>query len=375
MLDMFNELERMAAEKAKEAVYLDRIGAKEKAYVKYKEAIDILTKLYLMADDEAIRSVYLEKVREYQRRIQLIDAKRVMVSEGDAKAGAEEGGEWILRERPRVNWEDIIGIDEAKRAIRESIVYPKMRPELFPLGWPTGILLFGPPGCGKTLIGAAVANEIDAAFFYVDAATVMSKWLGESEKNIAQLFAVARAACKKQGSAIIFIDEIDSLTSVRYVEVGGEARARNQLLKEMDSLTEKGRREYLYVIGATNKPWMLDEPFIRRFQKRIYVPLPNLNARAALFSYYTKDLRLGQSVDTWQLATMTEGYSAADIHDICMEVQLKVAREFFEEGGPEKTEPRMIEMQDFLEVISKRKSSIILENLKKLEEWAARYAT
>ncbi|MEM4545463.1 MAG: AAA family ATPase [Nitrososphaerota archaeon] len=373
---MFNELERMAAEKAKEAVYLDKIGAREKAYVKYKEAIDILTKLYFMTEDDTIRSVYLEKIREYQRRIQLMDTKRVVISEGDAKTtGIEEGTEWVLKDRPRVNWEDIIGIDEAKRAIRESIVYPKMRPELFPLGWPTGILLFGPPGCGKTLIGAAVANEIDAAFFYVDAATVMSKWLGESEKNIAQLFATARTACKKQGAAIIFIDEIDSLTSVRYIEVGGEARARNQLLKEMDSLTEKGKREYLYVIGATNKPWMLDEPFIRRFQKRIYVPLPNLNARAALFSYYTKDLKLGQSVDTWQLAVMTEGYSAADIHDICMEVQLKVAREFFEEGNAEKTEPRAIEMQDFLEIISKRKSSIILENLKKLEEWAAKYAT
>lgn len=373
---MFNELERMAAEKAKEAVYLDRIGAREKAYVKYKETVDILTKLYFMTEDDTIRSVYLEKIREYQRRIQLIDTKRVVISEGDTKTtGVEEGPEWILKDRPRVNWEDIIGIDEAKRAIRESIVYPKMKPELFPLGWPTGILLFGPPGCGKTLIGAAVANEIDAAFFYVDAATVMSKWLGESEKNIAQLFITARNACKKQGAAIIFIDEIDSLTSVRYIEVGGEARARNQLLKEMDSLTEKGKREYLYVIGATNKPWMLDEPFIRRFQKRIYVPLPNLNARAALFSYYTKDLKLGQSVDTWQLAVMTEGYSAADIRDICMEVQLKIAREFFEEGSVEKTEPRVIEMQDFLEIISKRKSSIILENLKKLEEWAAKYAT
>lgn len=373
---MFNELERIAAEKAKEAVYLDRIGAKEKAYVKYKEVVDILTKLYFMTEDDAIRSVYLEKIREYQRRIQLIDTKKIVISEGELKtASVEEGAEWILKDRPRVNWEDIIGIDEAKRAIRESIVYPKMKPELFPLGWPTGILLFGPPGCGKTLIGAAVANEIDAAFFYVDAATVMSKWLGESEKNIAQLFAAARSACKKQGAAIIFIDEIDSLTSVRYVEVGGEARARNQLLKEMDSLTEKGKKEYLYVIGATNKPWMLDEPFIRRFQKRIYVPLPNLNARAALFSYYTKDLKLGQSVDTWQLAVMTEGYSAADIHDICMEVQLKIAREFFEEGDHEKTEPRAIEMHDFLEVISRRKSSIILENLKKLEEWAAKYAT
>ncbi len=373
---MFNELEKMAAEKAREAVYLDKIGAREKAYVKYKEVIDILTKLYLMTEDDAIRSVYLEKIREYQRRLQLIDTKRIVISEGNVKAtSVDECAEWILKDKPRVNWEDIIGIDEAKRAIRESIVYPKMRPELFPLGWPTGILLFGPPGCGKTLIGAAVANEIDAAFFYVDAATIMSKWLGESEKNIAQLFAMARSACKKQGAAIIFIDEIDSLTSVKYVEVGGEARARNQLLKEMDSLTEKGKKEYLYIIGATNKPWMLDEPFIRRFQKRIYVPLPNINARAALFSYYTKDLKLGQSVDTWQLAVVTEGYSAADIHDICMEVQLKVAREFFEEGNIEKVEPRSIEMQDFLEIISKRKSSIILENLKKLEEWAARYAT
>lgn len=368
---MFNELERIAAEKAREAVYLDSIGAMDKACIRYKEAINILMKLYTMSDDETIRSVYLEKIKEYQKRIHYISSKYTVCEGG--KQESHTTSDWILKERPRVNWEDVIGIEEAKRAIRESIVYPRIRPDLFPLGWPNGILLFGPPGCGKTLLGAAVANEIDAAFFYVDAATIMSKWLGESEKNIAQLFAAARNACKQQGAAIIFIDEVDSLTSARMIEVGGEARARNQLLKEMDSLTEKGKREYLYVIGATNKPWMLDEPFIRRFQKRIFVPLPDIQGRQALFLYYTKNLKLGPSIDIMRLASMTEGYSAADIKDVCMEVQMKVARECLEAG--KNAEPRSIEMEDFIEVIIKRKPSILRENLLKLKEWAEKYAT
>ncbi|MEM2035140.1 MAG: ATP-binding protein, partial [Candidatus Caldarchaeum sp.] len=274
-----------------------------------------------------------------------------------------------------VRWDDIVNIEEAKRAIKESIIFPTRRPDLFPLGWPRGILLFGPPGCGKTLLAAAVASELDAGFHSLDAASIMSKWLGESERNISKLFNTCRHEAKSGKPVIIFIDEVDSLTTERFMEVGGEARVRNQLLKEMDSILDKGRKDFLYVIAATNKPWLLDEPFIRRFQKRIYVSLPDIDARLHLFRMYTNGLNLDSGVELAQLAKITDGYSAADIHDICVEAQLRVVSEYFSSSDGDEGEPRPITMDDFMEIIKKRKHSIVLENLKKLLDWNSKYGT
>src|SRR5574339_822870 len=117
----------------------------------------------------------------------------------------------VMREKPNVSCHEVIGLDDAKRAIRESIVYPTKRPDLFPLGWPRGILLYGPPGCGKTLLAAAAAAEIEGYFINVDAASMMSKWLGEAEKNVSKLFSMARKLHDKEGvRVLIFVDEIDS---------------------------------------------------------------------------------------------------------------------------------------------------------------------
>jgi SpoVK/Ycf46/Vps4 family AAA+-type ATPase len=126
-----------------------------------------------------------------------------------------------MKEKPRVSWNEVIGLEDAKRAIRESIVYPMKRADLFPLGWPRGILLYGPPGCGKTLLAAAAAAEIDGYFINVDAASMMSKWLGEAEKNISKLFKMARSLNETESvPVLLFIDEIDSLLGTRNSEVG-----------------------------------------------------------------------------------------------------------------------------------------------------------
>jgi SpoVK/Ycf46/Vps4 family AAA+-type ATPase len=371
---MSQELERIAASRAREAVNYDKMGQRLKAVKCYREAIDILWKLYKLAPENTIKRIYADKIKEYQSRIEELssDAPKLETVQPDEKP---LGPSLYSAEKPKVGWDDIVNVEEAKKAIKESIVFPTKRPDLFPLGWPKGILLFGPPGCGKTLLAAAVASELDASFYSVDAANIMSKWLGESEKNVSKLFNQCRQEARNGRPVIIFIDEIDSLTAERFMEVGGEARVRNQLIKEMDGVMDKGRRDFLYVIAATNKPWMLDEPFIRRFQKRIYVPLPDLAARLKLFEMYTSGLKLDPGVDLHEMAKVTDGYSGADIHDICMEAQLKVVSEFFANGGGEKGEPRQITLDDFMEIMKKRKHSVVLENLKKLLDWNSKYGT
>ncbi|MBS7639606.1 ATP-binding protein [Candidatus Bathyarchaeota archaeon] len=197
----------------------------------------------------------------------------------------------------------------------------------------------------------------------------MSKWLGEAEQNVARLFNLARREAKNS-PVIIFIDELDSLMGVRRFEVGGETRVRNQFLKEMDGIIDKKNPIKVYVIGATNKPWDLDQPFIRRFQKRIYVPPPDYKQRLETFKLYTKPLKLAPDVDLDRLARLTEGFSGSDIMDVCQSVQLKVNSEIFERCEDyTKAEPRPITMRDFLEVLEKRKPSISKESIMQYEKW------
>jgi len=281
----------------------------------------------------------------------------------------DEPPEFVIREKPNVTFDDIAGLEEAKEAIREAIIYPIQRPDLFPLGWPRGILLYGPPGTGKTMLAAAVANEVEGEFLYVDAASIMSKWLGEGEKNVRRLFEYARRKARQGTPVIIFIDEIDALLGVHSSEVGGEVRVRNQFLKEMDGLQDKGESLHVYVIGATNKPWKLDEPFIRRFQKRIYVPLPDKKARRQLLEMLTRKIKLAPDVDLDRLAEMLEGYNGSDIRDIVYDAYMRTIREYFKTGKG----PRPVNMRDFEEAIRRRRPSVNRETLRMLEEWTRRH--
>ncbi|MCS7142649.1 MAG: ATP-binding protein [Aigarchaeota archaeon] len=364
-----SELEKIAIAKAREAVSLDRSGSVDEAVSRYREVIDILWKLYSLSDSVVVKSIYRDKIKQYQERLKELTSggepvRRFNVENRNSKSPL------VIEHRGDINWDDIIGLSEAKRALRESIVYPKMRPDLFPLGWPTGILLFGPPGCGKTLLISAAATEIGATLYTLDASVIMSRWLGESEKNVAEVFSNAREEASEGTPVIIFIDEIDSLATYRSLEVGGEARVRNQLLHEMDGLHTKGNKYYLYVVGATNKPWLLDEPFIRRFQRRIYIRPPDRDQRLLLFNHYTKDLKVSSDVSFEYLADITEGYSAADIHSICIDAHMNTVREMFETGS---SEPREVSLKDFESAISRRKPSIIKENQRRYEEWYERY--
>ncbi len=402
------ELENIASRHAAEAIKLDSQGARPHAILHYQRAVDALLKLVHLYPDYKLNKIYIERAKAYQQRIKALQEARGFdnadnsnnVSNGNghgrdqvssmnkgtnnkedpATANVEilkaDFDDLVLKDKPNVRWDEVIGLDDAKRALRESIIYPTERPDLFPLGWPRGILLYGPPGNGKTLLAAATASEIDGYFINVDAASMMSKWLGEAEKNVAKLFSMARRIVSKENvPVILFIDEVDSLLGTRSNEIGGEVRVKNQFLTEMDGITNKAGKLPLYVIGATNKPWSLDWPFLRRFQKRIYVGLPDYNARLQLFKYHTMQLNIDPSLKLEELAKITEGYSASDIRDICQGVQLKVVNELFESGkaydGNAKT--RSIVMSDFKEILKNRKPSVSPEMIKAYIRWTEQF--
>ena len=389
------ELEKSASQYATDAIKYDSQGARGMAITHYQKATEALYKLMRLYPDSQLNKIYTERVKSYRNRINALQA----VQSGDVEpaidptASPEEQratlanhqknnfDDMIMKERPDVRWTDVIGVDDAKNALRESIVYPTKRSDLFPLGWPRGILLYGPPGCGKTVLAAATANELDGYFINVDGSTMMSKWLGEAEKNVAKLFKMARSYADRESKPVIlFIDELDSLLGERTNEIGGEVRSRNQFLTELDGINGKGKDTKLYVIGATNKPWSLDHTFLRRFQKRIYVSLPTLESREKLFTLYTNKLKLDGRVRSHTLASIFDGYSASDIKDICQSVQLKVVNEMFNStdyqepiAGENTSQPRSITMKDFRESITRRKPSVSMDMIRAYFKWSEQF--
>jgi len=312
--------------------------------------------------------MYIARAQELQELIAKRKERKTKVSddESDKIEGALQ--DIIVVEKPSVKLNDIAGLKTAKQTLREAIVLPLMRPDLFSGArrpW-KGILLFGPPGCGKTLLAKATAAEVEATFFNVSAASIISKWLGESEKLVQTLFKLAR---EKQPS-IIFIDEVDALAGARGGEHDAMRRVKTELLTSMDGLSST-ETDRIVTVGATNIPESIDVAFRRRFERRIYVPLPDEQARDAIFHLNSKGVELEDDVNFSILAEITEGYSGADIAMICRDAIMTPIRELDLSGAitdPE-IKARSVTQKDFLSSLETINPSVSDDEIKRYDEW------
>ncbi|KAI6107401.1 P-loop containing nucleoside triphosphate hydrolase protein [Pisolithus croceorrhizus] len=230
----------------------------------------------------------------------------------------------ILTEKPNVKWDDVAGLERAKASLQEAVILPRKFPQIFTgkrTPW-RGILLYGPPGTGKSYLAKAVATEANSTFFSVSSSDLVSKWQGDSERLVRNLFDMAR----ENKPAIIFIDEVDSLASTRNEsESEGSRRIKTEFLVQMNGVGHDDTG--VLVLGATNIPWQLDPAIKRRFEKRIYIPLPDKEARKRMFEIHVGSTPCQLANKDYKLlAERTEGYSGSDISIVVRDALMQPVR-------------------------------------------------
>jgi transitional endoplasmic reticulum ATPase len=269
----------------------------------------------------------------------------------------------VLIEIPKVSWGDVGGLDEAKQELKEAVEWPlnhQSKFEKMSIRPPRGILLYGPPGTGKTLLAKAVATESSANFISVRGPQLLSKWVGESEKAIREVFKKARQVAP----SIIFLDELDAIAPIRGTEFGSKTSERviNQLLTELDGIEVlKG----VVVIAATNRPEIIDPALIRsgRFDRLVFVGPPSREGRIGIFRIHMKNIPVSDDVNMEELADLTENYVGSDIESLCREAVMLALRENFD--------TEKVEMKHFLDAQKKVRPALaedMMEYYEKLQE-------
>ncbi len=381
-----------AKKEAELAIAYESAGKFHEAINKYEQASEILIQFLKFNKNPIMRQQVQNSVEEYINHAKGLKMKVSGRSpsrsgsgkpsegktQGEGVSEEEQGlldlmSDTIVTESPNVRWIEIAGLENCKQSLREAIVLPMIKPELFTGArkpW-SGILLFGPPGCGKTLLAKAAATECKAKFFSVSSADLLSKWLGESEKLISALFKLAR----KNAPSLIFMDEIDSVATKRGErgESGGERRVKTQLLSEIQGLKSTHDKPLL-VLGATNRPWDLDNAMLSRFEKKVYVPLPDLPARAAIFRFHTAGVDSALNDEDYiELGVRSEGYSGRDISYVCREVIMLPVRELdmggLLENSDKEVKLRDINVNDFKKTLKKVKAMTTDTDLKRYQDW------
>jgi transitional endoplasmic reticulum ATPase len=259
-------------------------------------------------------------------------------------------------ESPNVKWDDVGGLEEVIQNLKEAVEWPLKKPEMFTrlgINPPKGILLHGPPGCGKTLLARAVASESEANFISVRGPEIFSKWVGESEKAIREIFRKARMAAP----SIIFFDEFDALVPSRGSSADSRVTERviSQLLTEIDGLLSL---QNVVVLAATNRPDIIDPAVLRpgRFDRRVYTPPPDTGARLKILQIKTKDMPLAEDVKLESLARRLDNYSGADIDSVVREAGLYALRK--------NPDTEKVSIADFEKAMKEIAPSITPEDLK-----------
>jgi len=305
---------------------------------------------------------YLPQINLEEERIPPAVLEKMEVQMSDFENAYKEITPTAMREVyievPTVHWGDVGGLDDVKQHLVEAVEWPLKTPEMFTkLGIrpPKGILLYGPPGCGKTLLARAVATESEANFISIKGPEVFSKWVGESEKAIREIFRKARMAAP----SVVFLDEIDSITPRRGMgmsDSGVSERVISQLLTEMDGIVTL---QDIVIIAATNRPDMVDSAVLRpgRFDRLIYVPEPDDKGRLQILKIYMKGMPISKDVDLNQLVIMTKYYGGADIESLCREAAMHALRR--------DVNSQEVTMKDFLDALKEMGPSVTPD----MEKW------
>ena len=307
-----------------------------------------------------------DQAKRENRKSGVANRRPSSAAESSENDDGKNASDWIVREKPSIKFDDVAGLDDVKEDIRLKMIYPFQHPELaekFGVRPGGGVLLYGPPGTGKTMLARATAAEVDATFFRISPADIMSKWVGEAEQNIKKLFDAATA----EPRSIIFIDEIEALVPARRDE-GSSVMQRvvPQLLQGMEGFEKKNISPILFM-GATNVPWQLDPAVLRpgRFDEKIYIPLPDLEARRKLLDIHLSKRPLDDAINLDDLAKRLEGFSGADIKYICDRAATIPFLRSVATGQEGEIMQQMID-----DVLADTRMSVTDEMLKRFEEWA-----
>ncbi|KAK9806723.1 hypothetical protein WJX72_000607 [[Myrmecia] bisecta] len=350
---MYSNFKEKAIEYVKEAVQEDNAQNYQKAFELYKIALEYFSTHLKYEKNPRAKEAITAKFKEYLDRAEyikgIIDGQQPVIQapmngtsatgqKAKPPGGGAGGGDGdsekdklrsalgsaIMMDRPNVKWEDVAGLEGAKDALKEAVILPVKFPQFFTgkrKPW-SGLLLYGPPGTGKSYLAKAVATEAESTFFSVSSSDLVSKWMGESEKLVNQLFSLAR----EKAPSIVFIDEIDALCSTRGEgESEAARRIKTEFLVQMQGVSSSDAR--VLVLGATNLPYGLDQAMRRRFDKRIYIPLPEKAARAHMFRVHLGDTpNVLTQADFDELARRTEGFSGSDVNVVVKDVLMEPVR-------------------------------------------------
>jgi transitional endoplasmic reticulum ATPase len=354
-----------------------RAGQWESAKVYLLEAARAILELAKQAQTEELKNArretaerLLELARDCEAASRSNRRKPADRSSAAPEQSAESGSDaadWIVKEKPSIRFSDVAGLEDVKEEIRLKMIYPFAHADLakkFDIRAGGGILLYGPPGTGKTMLAKATAGELDATFFRISPADVLSKWVGEAEQNIKKLF----DAAAEEPRAVIFIDEIEALIPARRDE-GSSVMQRvvPQILQGMEGFDKRKNAPVLF-LGATNVPWQLDPAVLRpgRFDEKIYIPLPDLPARERLLELYLGKRPVGDDVDFASIARQLDGYSGADIKYICDRAALLP---FLRAVAGSKEAPEISRLV-VDQVIAETPRSVTQAMVKRFDEWA-----